>query len=185
MIYYLYGDDMMNNRGIVIKSSVHQSENYRTVSDPAYLSDLLECVWKLFVYAREKRDFMLKHKTNRSSSRATNQNIDIQDVSIIDLMNEFIAKKDFRNTYSFPQNLLFIKKFFRTQCSSYDIAFSSFSKAFNSLHETELDKRYKNITFEQIATEMNKLNDKSITAEMVESDYTIIKSFFKLYRSRN
>lgn len=185
MIYYLYGDDLMNDRGIVIKSIPRQSEKYRTVSDPTYIDDLYACICKLFICAREKRNIKLKHRTNRSSSRTTNQNKDIQGITIIDLMNEFLAKKDFRDTYSFPKQSLFMKEFFRSQCSNYNVSYDSFYYDFKRINDAEFIKRYKKLTFSQIALGINSLTGGKETAETVESDYRTINLFYQLYRSRN
>ncbi len=175
----------MENRGIVIKSAPRQSRKNRTTSDPAYLNDLLTCTCKLFIYAHVKRDFNLNHKTNRSNRRTTNKNSSIKDISIIDLMNEYLTKKDFRDAYSFSKDLLFIREFYRIECSGTNVAFSSFYNAFTSLDDPEFIKRYTNLTFANIANKINRLTGSTYTDVSIESDYHTILNFNTLYRSRN
>lgn len=168
---------------INIKTNVpYPRRKNRSKNQDQYESSLLHCFEHLFMYVRAKRDIELIHRKNRNRARNTNQNTIISATTIIDLMNDFLSKKGFMETYFVPQDLLFIRKFHRTYYDQ-SIKLTTLYSSFKSLNTTKFQKLYPAITFNTIAAGISVSHGIPVTSKELIRDYDTIVTFLSAYRS--
>lgn len=153
------------------------SKKYQSINTPDYEDNLLHALVLLFIHVRTQRSIELKHRSNRNQKRKTNKNLVLEDVSIIKLMEEFLSKKDLYETYTIPQELLFLRKFFK----SYEgpITFSTLYNKFYALDSTKFKKQFPKITFSNLAKDIS-----TLTGELV-SEATIVQTYITLIQFKN
>lgn len=154
----------------------------RSKNDPAYEKDLFDAIEHLLLHARMKRDIQLMHRTNRNSNRKTHQNRIEKETSIVNLMRSFILDSSLYEIYHVPQDLMFLRKFYKIYSGS--ITFSTLYTSFRNLKFKNFKKRFPSITFENLAISLQTNHNMSVDAQSLEDDYDIIQNFIQIFRSR-
>jgi len=153
------------------------SKKHQSINTPDYEDNLLHALVLLFIHVRTQRSIELKHRSNRNQKRETNKNLVLEDVSIIKLMEEFLSKKDLYETYTIPQELLFLRKFFKSYAGP--ITFSTLYNKFYALDSTKFKKQFPKITFSNLAKDIS-----TLTGELV-SEATIVQTYITLIQFKN
>ena len=156
------------------------SKKYQSINTPDYEDNLLHALVLLFIHVRTQRSIELKHRSNRNQERQTNRNIVIESTSIVKLMDEFLSKKDLYETYTIPQELLFLRKFFK----SYEgpITFSTLYNKFYALDSSKFQKQFPKITFSNLARDISSLSEVTVSEQTVIENYDTIIQFINTFR---
>lgn len=155
--------------------STYKPRKNRSKNDSTYENDLFTIIEQLLKYAYTKRNFKLNHRSNRNSKRNTNLNKEVYDISIIDLMKEFLLKKDLYETHCVPQDLNFFRKFHKSYAGS--ITFSTLYTSFRDLKTKKFIKKFPSITLSNLSLSLSKQLGFVITDQMLNNDYETIKDF--------
>ena len=166
----------MNNIRIPTKQ-INVSRKHQSINSPDYQDNLMSALVLLFTHVRQPRTIELKHRSNRNQKRKTNKNLVLEDVSIIKLMEEFLSKKDLYETYTIPQELLFLRKFFKSYAGP--ITFSTLYNKFHALNSSKFHKQFPEITFSNLAKHIS-----TLTGELV-SETTIVQTYITLIQFKN
>lgn len=156
------------------RNTTHSSKN-----DAFYQIDRFDALEQLFKYAYTKRDIELRHRSNRNTKRKTNQNKVVNQVTIIELMREFVLKKDLSEAYNVPQDLKFFRKFHKSYAGS--VTFSTLYTSFRDLKSKEFMKKFPAITLNNLSLSLSKQLGIVITAQMLNDDYETIKDFLSTF----
>lgn len=159
--------------------STYKPRKNRSKSDSTYENDLFNIIKQLLEYAYTKRNFKLNHRSNRNSKRNTNLNIEVHDTSIIDLMKEFLLKKDLFETYNVPQDLKFYRKFYNSYTGT--IKFSTLYTSFRDLTTKTFQTKFPNINFESLFLVLQGSIGLPLSTEILKKDYEIIQEFISKY----
>jgi hypothetical protein len=169
----------MTNPPIPSKGAYKPRKN-RSKNDPSYEKDLFHAITHLLIHAREKRNIRLVHRTNRNAHRTTNANYIEKDTSIVDLMRVFLSDTLIYEHHHVPQDLMFIRKFYRSYSGS--ITFSTLYSSFRNMKSKTFKKRFPNITFQNIALDLKQYHNMSVDVETLEQDYDIVQLFFQTFK---
>lgn len=168
----------MTNPPIPSKGAYKPRKN-QSKNSPSYESNLLLAIVHLFNHVYVRRDIELRHRSNRDTKRKTNQNKVINQTTIIELMREFILKKDLSETYNVPQDLKFFRKFYKSYTGS--ISFSTLYSSFRDLKSEEFMKKFPGITLSDLSLSLSKQLGTDITEQMLNDDYETIKDFVSTF----
>jgi hypothetical protein len=166
----------MSNKNQLIK--LISSRSHRSINDPNYESDMLSMLAQFLLYARTRETFTLKHRIQRNQKRKTILNYDVE-VTPIELMKDFLSKKELIENYSIPNNLLILRKFYLQSTKS--ISFSTFYSSFKGLNDLKFQNRFPNINFASISEILSSIEE-TITESEIISNYQTILDFYDLYR---
>lgn len=176
---------------VKIKSSSQlKLRHNRSKNDAAYDQDILECLEHLYIYMHARRTITLKHRTNRDAHRTSNLNM-TEETSIIELMEDFISKKVSMESFSIPQDLLFLRKFHR-DCTECKITFTTLHTSIKEFDTKKYREQHPGVTYDAIAQGINKrisgsssdAGSSTTTPDTIKSDRNTILEFLKAYRSR-
>ena len=167
------------SQGNISSKGAYRNTKHSSKNDPFYQLDRFNALEQLFKYAYTKRDIELRHQSNRNTKRKTNQNKVVNQITIIELMREFILKKDLSETYNVPQDLKFFRKFHKSYAGS--ITFSTLYTSFRDLKSKEFMKKFPNITFNNLSLSLSKQLGIVITEQMLNDDYETIKYFLSTF----
>ena len=167
------------SQGNISSKGAYRNTKHSNKNDPFYQYDRKNALEQLFKYAYTKRDIELRHRSNRNTKRKTNQNKVVNQVTIIELMRDFVLKKDLSEAYNVPQDLKFFRKFYKSYTGS--IRFSTLYTSFRDLKSKEFMKKFPNITFNNLSSSLSKQLGIVITAQMLNDDYETIKDFLSKF----
>jgi len=167
------------SQNTISSKDAYKNNTHRSKNDPLYESDLFMAMEHLFIYVYTKRAMKLKHRSNRSTHRKTNLNLDIKDTTIIELMRDFLLKKDLAETYSVPQDLKFFRKFHKSYTGS--ITFSTLYTSFHNLKTKKFIQKFPSVTFNNLSLSLQKRLGIVVTENILNDDYDTIKDFLRTF----
>lgn len=167
------------SQGNISSKGAYRNTTHSSKNDPFYQLDRFNAIEQLFKYTYTKRDIELRHRSNRNTKRKTNQNKVVNQVTIIELMREFVLKKDLSEAYNVPQDLKFFRKFYKSYTGS--ITFSTLYTSFRDMKLKEFMKKFPNITFNNLSLSLSKQLGTDITEQMLNDDYETIKDFLSTF----
>lgn len=167
------------SQNTISSKGTYKNNPHRSKNDPLYESDLFKAMEHLFMYVYTKRDIKLKHRSNRSTHRNTNLNLDIKGTNIIELMRDFLLKKYLAETYNVPQDLKFFRKFHKSYTGS--IKFSTLYTSFHNLKTKEFIRKFPSVTFNNLSLSLQKRLDILMTENILNDDYDTIKDFLRTF----
>lgn len=150
------------------------TKTHRSKSDPQFYDEVLNVLVFWFFYAYTPRSFELRNRKNRDVHRSTNQNLFIENTSIVQMAKGYLNNSVLIQNYYPPKEFSFYRQAHRDSGYSETVSYSTVYYFYKKLNDPKVMKDHPNFSFKTIASHLLNKKNLGIKADQLAQDYELL-----------